>query len=150
MTTATEFLDKEAASWGAFEAQVARVPADRREEPGVTGHWTLKDVVWHCAHWSRFAAEHLASAPEGPFTDPFDSETDEHWDRVNDDVAAASSAMSWDDVRSGTDAAREELRRVIAERGDRLAEATEWAAEESWIHYDEHAAEIGVFADGLG
>jgi hypothetical protein len=150
MTTAQEFLDKEAASWAAFEIQIARVPADSREAPGVVGEWTLKDVVWHCAHWARFAAEYVASAPEGSFSDPFDSESDEHWDGVNAEIAAVSSAMSWDDVRTGTEEARDELRRVIADRGDQVREATAWAADESWVHYDEHALEVRAFADGLG
>ena len=149
MTNVQEFLDREAASWATFDAQVSSVPKDRREVPGVVGEWSLKDVVWHCAHWSRFAADHLNLATDGPFVDPFDSHPDEHWDGVNAEIAEASAAMSWDDVVTGAQEARASLRAAVARPG--LApEPIAWAADESWIHYDEHGADVKAFADRTG
>jgi hypothetical protein len=153
MTTVQEFLDREASSWEAFDAQVTLVPADRRETPGVVGDWTLKDVVWHCAYWARFGADHLAMEgtrdAESPFTDPFDAHPDEHWDTVNAEVAEASATMSWDDVVAGADEARASLRAVVTRPG-LAAEPIEWAADESWIHYDEHAEHVKAFAASNG
>ncbi len=145
MTTVNEFLDREAASWAAFDDQVALVAEDRRATPGVVGDWTLKDVVWHCAYWARFAADHLAVAGDDPFIDPFDAQPDEHWDAVNDEVAAASSTMSWDDVRAGAEDARAALRAAVARPGV-PSEPIEWAADESWVHYGEHAEQVRAFA----
>jgi hypothetical protein len=142
---AQTFLDREAASWAAFDLEVERVPADRREQPGVVGDWSLKDVVWHCAHWARFADDGLATSTAGSFADPFDAHPDEHWDQVNAEVAATSSAMSWDEVRAGAESARAALRATVA--AGPSAEAIDWAAEESFVHYDEHAREIKAFAD---
>ena len=102
--------------------------------------------MWHCAHWSRFAADNLSLATDGPFVDPFDSHPDEHWDAVNAEIAEASAAMSWDDVVTGAEEARTSLRAAVA-RPDLAAEPIAWAADESWIHYDEHAAEVHAFAD---
>ena len=90
MANAQEFLDREASSWEAFEAQVNRVPVDRRDDPGAVETWSVKDVVWHCAYWSRFAADHLVMDGDGPFTDPFDAHDDAYWDGVNAQVAEAS------------------------------------------------------------
>ena len=149
MATAKEFLDREDASWAAFAEQVERVPEDRRETPGVVGQWTLKDVVWHCVYWARFAADHLVKEGDGPYTDPFAGQPDEHWDAVNAEIAEASSAMSWDDVWSGTAEAREVLRHAIVRPG-LPPEPVDFAAEESWVHYDEHGAEVRAFADALG
>ena len=148
MTGVQEFLDREASSWAAFEGQVASVPEDRRETPGVAGEWTLKDVVWHCAHWSGFAAEHLNLATGDAFVDPFDSHTDEHWDAVNAEIAEVSAAMSWDEAMAGAEEARTGLRSAVARPG-LSAEPIAWAAEESWIHYDEHGADVKVFVDKL-
>jgi hypothetical protein len=147
MTTAQEFLDREAASWEAFDAQVQRVGVDRREMPGVVEGWSLKDVVWHCAYWARFAADHLTmQGPGGQFTDPFEAQPDEYWDGVNAEIAQASAAMSWDDVAAGTQEARASIRAVVAEPGF-TAEQIAWAGEESWVHYDEHAEHVEAYAD---
>jgi hypothetical protein len=144
-----EFLDREEASWAAFGAQVARVPEDGRETPGVVGEWTLKDVVWHCAYWSRFAAEHLGAANGPVFVDPFDLRPDEDWDAVNAKVAEASSSMGWSGVMNGAEEARAGLREA-ASRPGLAAAPIAWAADESWIHYDEHAADVRTFADRSG
>ncbi len=146
MITPQEFLDREASSWAAFEAQVMSVPQDRREVPGVVGDWTVKDMVWHCAYWSRFAADHLDAAGAGPFMDPFDADPDRDWDAVNGEVAAASAAMSWDEVVAGGEEARAGLRAAVV-RPNLAPERIAWAADETWVHYDEHAAEVRAFAD---
>lgn len=146
-TNAQEFLEKEAASWAAFDAQVQRVDVDRRETPGVVEGWSLKDVVWHCAYWSRFAADHLVMQAEGaPFVDPFEGQPDEHWDAVNAEIAEASAAMAWDDVVEGAQEARDAVRAAVL-APTATAEAIEWAGDESWIHYDEHAKHVEAFAD---
>ena len=146
MTSVQEFLDREASSWAAFDAQVSGVPEDRREVPGVAGEWSLKDVVWHCGHWVRFAADHLNLATDDPFVDPFDGHADEHWDAVNAEIAEVSAAMSWDEVMTGVQEARTSLRAAVTRPGLR-PEPIAWAAEESWIHYDEHGADVKAFVD---
>ena len=149
MASAQEFLEREAASWEAFEAQVDRVAADHREVPGVVEGWSLKDVVWHCAYWARYSADHLVMEGDGPFTDPFSAHPDEYWDGVNAEIAEASSAMSWDDVWEGAGDARASLRSVVTRPGLTSA-SIDFAAEESWVHYDEHAEHVLAFADALG
>jgi hypothetical protein len=52
-----ELLEREHASWSAFEAAVGRVPADRRADDGVEPGWSVKDLVWHCAYWAGFCAD---------------------------------------------------------------------------------------------
>lgn len=149
MTSPQEFLEREASAWAAFETQVDRVPAADRERPGVVEGWSVKDMVWHCAYWASFAADAMETAGDGPFQDPFDAEPDEHWDAVNAEVAAASSQMSWEAVRTGTNEARERVRSLAA--AEKLsAEVLEWAADETFVHYDEHADHLRAFADSLG
>jgi hypothetical protein len=139
MAGAQEFLDREAAAWSAFDALVNRVPAERREVPGVVGEWSLKMTVWHCAHWVRFTVDTLAALGDEPFVDPFDAESDEHWDEVNDDVARVGASMSWDDVRAGAESAHADVRAAVATASP---EAVAWAGAETFEHYEEHGEDI--------
>jgi hypothetical protein len=41
-----ELLEREHASWSAFEAAVGRVPPDRRAVDGVVPGWSVKDLIW--------------------------------------------------------------------------------------------------------
>jgi hypothetical protein len=148
MTTREEFLEREASAWAAFEAEVARVPAQDRDRPGVVGGWSVKDIVWHCAYWASFATDVMRRDGDQPFEDPFDAETDEHWDEVNAEVARASAAMSWEDVIAGAGAARAELRGLVGSR-DLAPDVLTWATEETFTHYDEHAEHVRTFADPL-
>lgn len=146
MSAVTEFLEREASSWDAFDALVASVPEDRRATPGVGGEWTLKDVVWHCAYWVRFAADHLMIVGDDPFVDPFERHTAAQTDAENAEIAEASASMSWEDVVRGTQEARASLRIAVTRPG-LAAEPLAWAAEESWIHYDEHGADVKAFVE---
>jgi Mycothiol maleylpyruvate isomerase N-terminal domain len=142
-----EFLDRERASWARFEAQVARVPVADRDHPGALERWSVKDLVFHCAHWVDFAAIHAEAADERPFQDPFETQPAEVWDVENARVAATSSAMTWAEVRESLDAARARVRAVVMDR-DRLGDdVIAWMADETWAHYDEHAAHVTAFAD---
>ncbi len=142
MSDPQAFLDREAAAWAAFDEVVERVPAKRREEPGVVGDWSLKATVWHCAHWARFAVDALSHSGDGAFVDPFDAHPDEHWGEVNAQIALVGASMSWDDARVGAEAARADLRAAIATASPA---AIEWAGAETFEHYAEHAENIRSF-----
>jgi hypothetical protein len=150
MTTREEFLDREASAWAAFEVELARVPAEDRDRPGVVEGWSVKDMVWHCAYWASFATQHLEASRESdaPFEDPFDAQSDEHWDEVNAEVARTSASMPWNDVIAGTATARADLRDLVGSR-DLDPDVLTWAADETFIHYDEHAQHVRTFADSI-
>jgi hypothetical protein len=147
MSARDGFLDREQASWARFEAEVARVPQADRDHPGALERWSVKDLVFHCAHWADFAAIHAEAAAEGPFQDPFDTEPDEVWDAENARVAAASATMTWAQVRESFDAARARVRAVVMDRAHLDEDVIAWMAHETWAHYDEHAAHVAAFAD---
>jgi hypothetical protein len=144
-----QLLEREQSAWTRMWAQVDRVPAGERSREGVVGDWSVKDMVWHCARWAEFCGEHLDLMRSGSFSDPFVSESDEHWDRMNQDIADESKLMSWADVEAGAVTARDRVRTAIATlpEVDDVAEA--WFADETYTHYDEHEAQIAAFADGL-
>jgi hypothetical protein len=140
-----ELAVKERAGWDAFLAVVGDVPDERRSDPGVVPGWSVKDLVWHCAGWARFAGDHLEAIGGGTFTDPFAGTDDAHWDRVSQEMIDASRSMSFDEVVAGAEAERLRLHGIwssLPEIGD---EAARWFSEETFVHYDEHAEEIRHF-----
>jgi hypothetical protein len=142
-------LEREETGWAGMWTQVERVPAGARTREGVVGDWSVQDMVWHCARWADFCGEHLDLMRGGSFTDPFASEPDEHWDRVNQGMADQSKAMAWDNVVAGAVSARERVRTAIGSLPDVDDVAENWFAEETYVHYDEHAEHIAAFVDHL-
>lgn len=141
-----ELLADEEAAWRRLSEQLERVAEPDRTRP-VVGDWSVHDLVWHCAHWADFCGAHLERARVEPVGDPFAGESDEHWDRVNDELAERSKAMSWQDVIGGADAARTRVRAALSALPEVTDDAAGWFADETYIHYDEHAASIAAFVD---
>jgi hypothetical protein len=144
-----QLLDREEAAWDRMWAEVERVPASDRTRSGVVGDWSVHDMVWHCARWAEFCAEHLDVMRTGSFSDPFETEPDDHWDRMNQDIADQSKTMTWADVEAGAVSARDRVRTAIVALPEVDDVAERWFADETFEHYDEHAEHIAAFADRL-
>ncbi len=140
-----ELLQREADAWAGLEAAVARVSAERRTVEGVVPGWSVQDLVWHCAAWADFAGGNLEAMAAGTYED--EDHDDAYWDAMNADIAAASKAMSWDEVVAGAADARARVRAAIVAVPDLTDEAAADFSGETFEHYDEHAAEIAAFAD---
>jgi Mycothiol maleylpyruvate isomerase N-terminal domain len=138
-----ELLDREAASWDAFMAAVARVPEGRRSEPGAVPGWSVADLVWHCGYWAGDAARRIERIAAGT-PEPDDPES--VWQKTNDEIAEESKAMAWDEILSRSEAAREHVRGALASLSEIPFAAESEFVEETFEHYDEHAAEIERFA----
>jgi hypothetical protein len=138
-----ELLERERASWEAFENAVRRVPDDRRSVDGAVPGWSVKDLVWHCAYWAGFCADAIEARAAGDPSDPWDHD-DAYWDAENDRVAHESKSMTWESVESKARELREHARAALMLASD--DDTLRWFAEETFDHYDEHAAEIARFA----
>ena len=123
------------------------MPRERLETEGVVPGWSVKDIVWHCAGWARFAADHLESIGAGTFRDPFEGLPDTHWDAVSQEMIDESRDMTFDEVRSRAEEARERVRGVLSSLPTVDELATQWFSDETFDHYDEHALEIRAFRD---
>ena len=142
-----ELLDREASSWEALLAAVARVPGDRRTEPGVVPGWSVADLVWHCGYWVDDAARRIGSIAAGT---PEPDELEAVWQRTNDEVAEQSKAMSWDEIVARSEAARDRIRAVLSSLSEIPPAAESEFVDETFEHYDEHTAEIQRFAVSSG
>jgi hypothetical protein len=49
-------LDK---AWAAFKESYAGLSDSQLTEPGVTGHWSVKDIIAHVTWWEEEALKHL-------------------------------------------------------------------------------------------
>jgi len=138
-----ELLDREASSWAALMAAAGRVAEDRRTEPGAVPGWSVADLVWHCGYWVDDAARRIELIAAGT-PEPDDPEA--VWQKTNDEIAEESKAMSWDEILSRSEAARQRIQRALDSLAEIPAAAESEFAGETFEHYDEHAAEIERFA----
>ena len=53
------------AAWGAFEASYAGLSDAQLMKPGVTGDWSVRDVLAHVSTWEEEALTHLPLILEG-------------------------------------------------------------------------------------
>ena len=140
-----ELAQKESDAWDAFLGVVATVPDDRRVSEGVVPGWSVKDLVWHCAEWTRFAGEHFEQMKEGTFVDPFAGVDDAHWDAVSQTMVDEARTMTWEEILACAEVRRTRARAVWESLPAIDDVAAHWLAEETFDHYDQHAEEIRAF-----
>jgi hypothetical protein len=141
-----DHLQKEATAWAAFLDVVGKVGPDRRDEPGVVPGWSVKDLVWHNAGWASFAADELQKLGDGPFIDPFAGHDDAHWDRMSAEIIDAARPKPFDEVLADAEVVRDRVRAVWQGLPEIDDESAKFFAEETFIHYAEHAEEVLRFA----
>jgi hypothetical protein len=143
MTDREALTAAEAEAYAAFEAAMAIVPRDRREEPVLSDEWSVKDVLWHVAHWWNDGAESYEAMRAGTFRDWPSS--DEETDTTNARALAEGRAMSLEEVEAGAARIRERMLaawRLVPERED----ATENFVSETVEHYEEHLPALRAYA----
>jgi hypothetical protein len=135
-----EMLEREDEAWRGFEEAIAAVPGDRRTDEGVVPGWSTQDLLWHCAFWANYTAEVLDRIRAG---DP-DPDTIED---TQEDIIAQGRGMSWEECLARAGRARERVRAALTEFDDDLPElAEQWFRDDTFDHYDEHAASIRAFS----
>ena len=143
-----EYARREAAAWAALLAQVGRLSPEQQVLEGVVPGWSTRDLVWHCARWAEESAGHLEQMRSGAWVDPFEAD-EELGDRMNAEITAQARTMDVAEVLAAAEECRAKLQATWPTvEPDEVA--ADWYAEETFIHYDEHVAEIAAFADGLG
>ncbi len=53
-----------------FEALLAQIHEDRMDQPGVAGHWSVKDIVAHLTGWRKRTVARLQAARKGEADPP--------------------------------------------------------------------------------
>ena len=63
--TKAELLEKVRAARAEWEALLAEIDPERSSEPGVTGDWSIKDIVAHISFWERTVLDGLRTGERG-------------------------------------------------------------------------------------
>jgi hypothetical protein len=148
-------MDKDALSarerqaWEAFRAAVDAIESARRETPGVHAEgWTVKDVLWHVAHWWDDLAGMLVGMRAGTYVEP--PEDDKATDAENARVLEESGRMTLGDVERGLGEARGRMLAAWAALPEVDAAAEQEFVWETIDHYEEHLPGLRAFAEGTG
>ncbi len=119
------------ASYQATLDVVDEVPVERRNEPGVCGVWSLKDLMGHLAFWDGIEADEMVARKAGA-TFSFDDSDD----TANAREAARRADWAWDEIMTEVAANRERLVPLLIDPG------TKPGSEPIHEHWDEHRAQI--------
>ncbi len=126
-------LQEEYRQWLALLAEID--PA-RMEEPGVTGHWSIKDIVAHLTGWRRRTVARLQLAQRGeadlplPWPWPAHLKGDAQEVEINAWIYEANRGRSVREVLDDSEEIFQQMRAAIADiPEERLAEALSRFAE---------------------
>ena len=141
---------REDEAWTAFRAAVDRLTREELERRGANADgWSMKDVLWHIAHWWSDLAGMLEEAiASGTFQEP--PEDDEATNTENAEVLQASRRMPLDDVERGVKAARERLLAAWSQVPEVDEPLERWFVWETIEHYEEHLEDARRLADEVG
>jgi hypothetical protein len=148
MSTREELIEAERRDWAAFMSLVDRVPPQRRDANEVVPGWSVKDLVWHNAGWALFSAEELQRQDGAAFVDPFSAQDAAYTDAENDSQLDAGRRFPWDAALAEVESMRERAHVLWAGLGELSPEAAAFFAEETTVHYREHAEEVERFLEG--
>jgi len=70
MTSKAEVLETIARERAGWEALMVEVGAERMEEPGVAGEWSVKDIVGHLTGWRQQSLDRIEAALRGEAEPP--------------------------------------------------------------------------------
>lgn len=139
-----ELTRKELVAWTELRALVDRLTPERLELPEANPDgWSVKDVLWHLAHWWDDLSRMLGEMREGTFVEPpDDDEADEADDAENRRVLEESRGMALADVEEGVRASRERLLSTWASLTEVGEPAERWFTWETIEHYQDHVDEV--------
>jgi hypothetical protein len=127
-------------SWRELQSALAEVSGDRMEEPGVVGHWSVKDLLGHVTTWEAEMMANVQRVVDGLEMKPYPD-----LDAFNADASAAKRTMSVEDLRQELSKVHEETVRFVSALSDELLgrEKVEWRIRvDTFAHYREHAEQV--------
>jgi hypothetical protein len=126
-------------SWANLISAIEGLSTDHWGESGVSGEWSVKDLLGHVAFWDRYSAEVATKRGAVPASEV-------GWQAMNDADAAAKA--DWTVTAIETELA--DAHAAILTAYEALPTLDEENVKEDWEHYDEHAAEIRAWREREG
>jgi hypothetical protein len=143
-------IDKVEAAWADFHASYAGLPDDDLLVPGVTGDWSIRDLIAHITWWDEEAIAHLPTVLAGG-TPPRYSVTYGGIDAFNAMKTAEKADLSLAEVRAEAEETHrrllECLRSIPSEALRGNVKVTHRLRLDTYGHYPIHAADIRRWRD---
>jgi mycothiol maleylpyruvate isomerase-like protein len=145
-----ELLRVETEGWERLTGLVDGLGERELDAPGVTPEgWSVKDVAWHVAAWSRDTARVLREMAAGTW-DGSDPSLEPDWtDRTNAAWFERSRTMPPVEALAELRDAREDLLAAFGELRELTPDADEWFEETAPIHYAKHLADLELWVASL-
>jgi hypothetical protein len=140
-----QFLRRLDTAWRAFEESYAGLSDAQLRQPGVTGDWSVRDILAHVSTWEEEALMHLPLILEGG-TPPRYSVTYGGIDAFNARMTEQKASLSLAAVRRQLDETHRRLvdlvRRTPEDQLSRESRFRRRLRLDSYGHYPQHAEAI--------
>jgi hypothetical protein len=135
-------LDK---AWTAFKDSYAGLSESQMTEPGVTGNWSVKDIIAHVTWWEEEALKHLPLIIKGGRPPQYSTKYG-GIDAFNAQMTEQKQGLSLSDVLAQMDETHRRLvayiRSVPEEEFTRETRARRRLRLDTYSHYPKHAKAI--------
>ena len=140
MSERDDFLGRVDTESAKLAAALKGVPRDRVSEPGVSGKWSVKDIVGHVATWDQMILEVLQGKPEARVravrnVDEFNAA---EWERRR----RVEFGKLLREMEATHAALRDSLEAAPAEVFDKAYPHRKGLHDDTHLHYAEHADDI--------
>ena len=146
-----QLLDRLAVQWRAFKSSYAGLSETELRVPGVTGAWSVRDIIAHVTTWDEEAVVHLPSILEGR-RPPRYSVTYGGIDAFNARMTEKKKGLSLPEVLRQLDEVHGRVVAIVERAPDEaLAAETRFRRRlrlDTYGHYPKHAAAIRRWRDG--
>ena len=146
-------IDKVDAAWADFHDAYAGLSDEEMLIPGVTGEWSVRDLIAHVTWWDVEAITHLPMVLEGK-TPPRYSDTYGGIDAFNAMKTREKADLTLDEVRHEANATHAQLiawlERVPVDRLKGNSKFTHRLRLDTYSHYPIHAADIRAWRERRG
>lgn len=136
-------------AWPTFAELLDRVPESGYDKPGITDDWSLKELLGHVIFWAEKAAHDVTASAQGNPEEAKSPGGADSVDQLNASAAAKGKAMTAKEAKDAAARAHEAARKAFADAPESALTpvVSGWtvgkrAAEDTFIHYDEHAEQI--------
>jgi hypothetical protein len=141
-------LADEADGAARFDAELARIPPDRRAEQTIgPDGWTPVILVAHVAGWLDECADVLERMAAGSWRA---DEPTEPVDDINRAQVARAAALTWSGAQEAVAAARSRARAAWQAFPEITPDAWSWFEESGPNHYAKHMHDLTAWLDRLG
>jgi hypothetical protein len=132
-------------AWMDLQESFAGLPESRLMQPGVTGNWSVKDLLAHITTWEEEALKHLPEILKG-IKPPRYSVTYGGIHAFNDKMTTQKNTLSLSDVLRQFEATHQRLITYIEEASeDQFTRETRFRRRirlDTYSHYPKHAKAI--------